>query len=70
MKNHHGNIHSFALILPAALPGCVISSCVCIVLIFETSSSSHVQCHIARQRGPLGPELAFGPCLAASNHEI
>ena len=41
MKNHHKNIHSFALILPAIFPATDISSCVCIVLLFETSSSSH-----------------------------
>ena len=70
MKNHHRNIHSFALILHAIFPATDISSCVCIVLLFETSSSSHVQYHIARQRGPLGPEPAIGPCLTASDHEI
>ena len=70
MKNHHKYIHSFALILPAIFPATDISSCVCIVLLFETSSSSHVQYHIARQRGPLGPEPATGPCLTASDHEI
>ena len=69
-KYHHQNIHSFALILPAIFPDTDISSCVCIVLLFETSSSSHVQHHIARQRGPLGPETVTGPCLTASNHEI
>ena len=70
MKNHHKNIHSFALILPAIFPDTDISSCVCIVLLFETSSSSHVQYHIARQRGPLDPEPAIGPCRTASEHEI
>ena len=70
MKNHHKITHSFALILPAIFPDTDISSCVCIVLLFETSSSSHVQSIIARQRGPLGPETATGPCLTASNHEI
>ena len=60
MKNHHKIIYSFALILPAIFPATDISSCVCIVLLFETSSSSHVQYHIARQRGPLGPEPATG----------
>ena len=70
MKNHHKIIYSFALILPAIFPDTDISSCVCIVLLFETSSSSHVQYHIARQRGPLGPEPAIGPCLTASDHEI
>ena len=69
-ENHHKIIHSFGVILPAILPDTEISSCVCIVLLFETSSSSHVQYHIARQRGPLGPELAIGPCLTSSKHEI
>ena len=70
MKHHHRNTHSFALILPAIFPATDISSCVCIVLLFETSSSSHVQYHIARQRGPLGPETAIRPCLTSSDHEI
>ena len=69
-NNHHRNTHTFALILPAIFPDTDISSCVCIVLLFETSSSSHVQSIIARQRGPLGPETVTGPCLTASNHEI
>ena len=42
MKNHHKITYSFGLILLAITPGGVISSCVCIVLLFETSSSSHV----------------------------
>ena len=33
--NRHRNTHSFGLVLPAICPGCVISSCVCIVLLFE-----------------------------------
>ena len=70
MINHHKPPHSFGLILPATFSDTDISSCVCIVLLFETSSSSHVQYHIARQRGPLGPEPAIGPCLTASDHEI
>ena len=70
MKNHNKNIHSFPGSLPAIFPDTDISSCVCIVLLFETSSSSHVQYHIARQRGPLGPEQALWPCLTASDHEI
>ena len=69
-RNHHRNIHSFLGSWPAIFPDTDISSCVCIVLLFETSSSSHVQYHIARQRGPLGPEPAIGPCLTASDHEI
>ena len=70
MINHHKFIYSFAWILPAIFPDTEISSCVCIVLLFETSSSSHVQSIIARQRGPLSSETATGPCLTASNHEI
>ena len=46
------------------------SSCACIALLFETSSSSHVLYHIARQRGPLGPETVIWPCLTSSDHEI
>ena len=70
MENHHKIIYSFTLIWPAIFPDTDISSCVCIVLLFETSSSSHVQYHIARQRGPLGPEPAIGPCLTSSKHGI
>ena len=74
MKNHQKYIYiyiyNFSLIFPAIFPATYISSCVCIMLLFETSSSSHVQYHIARQRGPLGPEPAIGPCLTASDHEI
>ena len=70
MINHHKIPHSFGLILHAIVPDTDISSCVCIVLLFETSSSSHVQYHSALQRGPLGPEPAIGPCLTASDHEI
>ena len=70
MINHHKIIYSFGLILPAIFPDTDISSCACIVLLFETSSSSHVQFIIARQREPLGPETATGLCLTASNHEI
>ena len=70
MENHPKIIYSCTSILPAIFPDTDISSCVCIVLLFETSSSSHVQYHIARQRGPLVPELAIGPCLTSSKHEI
>ena len=70
MKDHHEIIYSFGLILPAIFPDTDISSCVCIVLLFETSSSSHVESIIARQRGPVGPEAVIWPCLTASNHEI
>ena len=70
MKNHHKYIHSFGLILPAIFPDTDISSCVCVVLLFETSSSSHVKYHIARQRGPLGPERSIWACLTSFKHEI
>ena len=70
MINNHKYTHSFGLVLPAIFPDTDISSCVCIVLLFETSSSSHVQCHIARQRGPLGPERSIWACLTSSKHEI
>ena len=69
-NNYHKRIYSFTLILPAIFPDTLISSCVCIVLLSEASSSSHVELIIARQRGPLGPETATGPCLTASDHEI
>ena len=69
-NNHLKFIYSFGLILLAITPGGVISSCACIVLLSEASSSSHVIFNIARQRGPLGPEPAIGPCLTASDHEI
>ena len=70
MKNHHRNIHSFALILPAIFPDTTISSCACIVLLSEASSSSHVIFNIARQRRPLASETSILPCLTASDHEI
>ena len=41
-RNHHRNIHSFLGSWPAIFPDTAISSCVCIVLLFETSSSSHI----------------------------
>ena len=69
MKNHHKYTHSFALILPAIFPATDISSCVCIVLLFETSSSSHVLSHIARQRGPQGPGGSICPRQTSPNHE-
>ena len=70
IENRHDNTHSFPLVLPAIFPDTDISSCVCIVLLFETSSSSHVIFNIARQRGPLGPDTSIWACLTASNHEI
>ena len=62
-RNHHRYIHSFLGSWPAIFPDTDISSCVCIVLLIETSSSSHVQFIIARQRGPLGPETAMSNCI-------
>ena len=70
MKNHHKYTHSFGLILPAIFPDTDIYSCVCIVLLSETSSSSHVQYHIALQRWPLGPERSIWACLTSSKHGI
>ena len=70
MKNHHNPIYSFTWYLPAIIPDHDISSCACIVLLSEASSSSHIELIIARHRGPLGPETVTGPCLTASDHEI
>ena len=70
MKTHHRNIHSFTWSWPDITPDTDISSCVCIVLLFETSSSSHVQYHIARQRRPLGHGTSIWACLMSSEHEI
>ena len=36
----------------------------------QNSSASHVIFNIARQRGPLGSDMAIWACLTASNHEI
>ena len=69
-NNHHKHIYSFTLILPSIFPDTLISSCVCIKLLFETNSSSHVEYQIARQRGPLGPETSILACLTSSNYEI
>ena len=69
-NNHLKFTYSFGLILPAVTPASVISSCACIVLLSEASSSSHVIFNIARQRRPLASEPAIGPCLTASDHEI
>ena len=68
--NHTKYIHSFGLILPAIFPDRDISSCACIVLLFETSSSSHVESIIARQRGALSSDTVIWPCLTASKREI
>ena len=70
MKNHHKNTYSFAWYLPAIIPDHDISSCACIVLLSEASSSSHVEFNIARQRRPLASETSILPCLTASKHEI
>ena len=43
MKNHHKITYSFTLILPAIFPDTLISSCACIVLLSEASSSSHME---------------------------
>ena len=69
-NNHLKSIHSFCLILLAITLADIISSCACIVLLSEASSSSHVEFNIARQRRPLASEPSIFPCLTASNHEI
>ena len=69
-NNHLKFIYSFTWYLPAFIPDGVMSSCACIVLLSEASSSSHVEFNIARQRGPLSPETSIWACLTASNHEI
>ena len=69
-NNHLKFIYSFALILLTITLADIISSCACIVLLSEASSSSHVEFNIARQRGPLASEPSILPCLTASNHEI
>ena len=68
MKNHNKNTYSFPWYLPAIMPDHDISSCACIVLLSEASSSSHVEFNIARQRGPLGPEPAILLDLTPSDH--
>ena len=70
MKNHHKITYSFTWYLPAINPDHDISSCACIVLLSEASSSSHVEFNIARQRGPLDPEPAILLELTPSDHEI
>ena len=62
--------YSFTGSWPAFIPGGDISSCACIVLLSEASSSSHVEFNIARQRRPLASETSILPCLTASDHEI
>ena len=42
-NNHHKRIYSFTSILPAIFLDTIISSCACIVLLSEASSSSHVE---------------------------
>ena len=69
-NNHPKRIYSFGLVLLNITLTNIISSCACIVLLSEASSSSHVVFNIARQRGPLAPEPSILPCLTASNYEI
>ena len=69
-NNHLKRIYSFTLILLAITLANIISSCACIVLLSEASSSSHVEFNIARQRRPLASETSMLPYLTASNHEI
>ena len=70
MKNHQIRIYSFLVSGPAICPASVISSCACIVLLSEASSSSHVDFNIARQRRPLASETSILPSLTSSNVEI
>ena len=70
MNNHHKRTYSFTLILPAIFPDTDISSCVCIVLLFEASSSSHVECwHCASAQipGPWDVHLSLANVLWAWN---
>ena len=53
MINHHKYIHIFCLILPAIFPDTDISSCVCIILLSETSSSSHVLVWLVNAPSPV-----------------
>ena len=70
MKNHHKTTHSFTWYLPAFIPGGVISTCACIVLLSEASSSSHVILQHCASAQTLGSEGSTGPCQTSPNHEI
>ena len=70
MKHHQISIYSFGWFWPAIFPACVISSCACMILLSEASSSSNVKLIIARQRETLGRDTSIWACLTASNHEI
>ena len=70
-NNHPRRTYSFTLILHAIFPCRHISSCACIVLLSEASSSSHVEnITIARQRRPLASETSIWACRMSSGHEI
>ena len=68
--NRHKNIYSFGLVLPAIFPGCVISSCVCIILLFEQVLRAMSNIHIVRQHSENASETSIWRELTASNHEI
>ena len=57
MKNRPFIIYSFGWSWPAIFPACAISSCACIVLLCETSSSSHIVLV------PTAPVLSLGALL-------
>ena len=62
--------HSFTGYLPAITPDTDISSCACIVLLSEASSSSHVilqHCASAQTPGPWDGHLALSSVLWAWN---
>ena len=63
MKNRPNRTYSFVGSWPAITPAEYYSSCACIVLLSEASSSSHVRCHCASARTP-GPWRVH---LASSN---
>ncbi len=65
-NNHLRFTYSFGLILLAITLADIISSCACIVLLSEASSSSHV----ILQHCASTSETAIWPCLTASKHEI
>ena len=69
-NNHPKRIYSFSWMLPAITLANSISSCACIVLLSEASSSSHVEFNIALTRRPLTSETLILPSLTASYHEI
>ena len=69
-KNHHKITPSFGLILPAIFPDTDISSCACIVLLSEASSSSHVILQHCASAQPLGSEGSPEPRQTSPNYKI